>query len=131
MSARKEVKVRVRPDRGVFVDGVLYEGGAEVSVPADEADVFIADGFAEKPDEPLDDREVRDAEQARAVAESEDQRAEIDRRMARGMADAQERRDLQDADEDARIANAMQSWTTEARAARQLARPLRPDETSD
>lgn len=101
-----KVRVRVREHRAVYVDDALYRAGAEVSVPADEADALIAQAIAEKPSDPLDDADVEAAEEARAVAESEQQRNDVERRMARSRSQVSERLAQQDADEQARRDNA-------------------------
>lgn len=47
--AAGKVKVRIAEHRAVQFDGVLRYAGELVSVPADEARVLIAEGYAEKP----------------------------------------------------------------------------------
>ena len=47
MTADK-VKVRVRDGWGVVVDGTSHTGGAEVSVPADLAEQWQAQGWVER-----------------------------------------------------------------------------------
>ncbi len=42
------VKVRVRDGWGVVVDGTPHSGGAEVSVPADLAEHWQAQGWVER-----------------------------------------------------------------------------------
>lgn len=117
MAAERKVKVRVREDRSIYVGDDIFRPGGEVTLPADEAEALIEQRFVEKPDEPLDADDVRDAEEARAVAESEQQRAMVDRRMARGMAHAVARQAQQEADEEFRQRNAFDSHLAAARRA--------------
>jgi len=67
--AERKVKVQVRPHRSVMIDGQLVRAGDEAMVPATDAEALIEQRLVEKPDQPLDDNDVRDAEEARAVAE--------------------------------------------------------------
>lgn len=113
--AAGQVKIRVREHRSVYVDGVLYRAGDEVTVPVEEADALIEQRFAEKPGSPLDEDDVRAAEVARAFAESEAHRDGIDRRMARAAHFAKERQEQDAADEDARRQNAYERHLATAR----------------
>ena len=117
MASERKVKVRVRPHRSVMIDGELVRDGGEAMVPVAEAEALIEQRLVEKPDEPLDADEVRDAEEARAVAESEQQRADVDRRAARGLATARANAEQQEADEEARERNAYEHYLAKARLA--------------
>lgn len=113
----RKVKVRVRPHRSVMIDGALVRDGGEAMVPVADAEALIEQRLVEKPDEPLDADDVRNAEEARAVAESEQQRADVDRRAARGYAVARANAEQQQVDEEARERNAYAFHLAKARLA--------------
>lgn len=133
MAAERRVKVRVREHRSLYVGDGIFRAGDEVTLPADEAEALIEQRFVEKPNDPLDADDVRDAEEARAVAESEQQRATVDRRMARGMAHAVARQAQQEADEEFRQRNAYERHLAAARQRSAAATPaaLRGDVVTD
>lgn len=115
MSERKQVTVQVRPDRSVYVDGVLRRAGDEFKTTETEARSLVDQRIAEFPDAPLDADEVAAAERQRADLESTEHRYAIAVRMDEGMRNAQAREAQRAEDEEERTRNALDHHLAQVR----------------